>query len=201
MCCCRCGTIFCCIVNRFESLAPLFSELTPLGPPTGASLRRAIVQPALKCGYRFEDETTVETMLSEVEGQRGALPMLAFAAAQLWERRDRESGLLTGKSYQDIGGVGGALAQHAEAILDYIGGSNAPIVRELFRNLVTAQGTRAARDREELLSVFSDIEGEPFLEPSRLRATPTPPAQRPAALACPECPDRCPSSDLLRGPG
>jgi len=27
-------------------------------------------------------------------------------------------------------------------------------VRELFRHLVTAQGTRAVRDREELLSVF-----------------------------------------------
>ena len=27
-------------------------------------------------------------------------------------------------------------------------------MRELFRNLVTAQGTRAVREREELLSVF-----------------------------------------------
>ncbi len=142
--------------QSFESLAPLFSELTPLGPPTGASLRRAVVQPALKCGYRFEDEAIVEEMLSEVEGQRGALPLLAFAAAQLWERRDRETGLLTRKSYGQIGGVAGALAQHAEAILDYLGESNAPIVRELFRNLVTAQGTRAARDRTELLSVFAE---------------------------------------------
>ena len=28
------------------------------------------------------------------------------------------------------------------------------VVRELYRNLTTAQGTRAVRDREELLSVF-----------------------------------------------
>ena len=28
-------------------------------------------------------------------------------------------------------------------------------MRELFRNLVTAQGTRAVRDRDELLSVFA----------------------------------------------
>jgi serine/threonine protein kinase/WD40 repeat protein len=167
--------------QSFDSLAPLFSELTPLGPPTGASLRRSIVQPALKCGYRFEDEAIIEEMLSEVEGQRGALPLLAFAAAQLWERRDRETGFLTRKSYEQIGGVGGALSQHAEAILDYIGEANAPIVRELFRNLVTAQGTRAARDREELLSVFSNTEDEPFLEPSRVQATPVPPPGRPAA--------------------
>ncbi len=110
-------------------------------------------------------------MLGEVEGQRGALPLLAFAAAQLWERRDRETGLLTRKSYEQIGGVSGALAQHAEAILDYIGESNIPIVRELFRNLVTAQGTRAARDREELLSVFGGRAGRqrrrPLQEPHR----------------------------------
>ena len=31
-----------------------------------------------------------------------------------------------------------------------------PTVRELFRNLVTGQGTRAIRDRGELLSVFED---------------------------------------------
>ena len=29
-----------------------------------------------------------------------------------------------------------------------------PIVREIFRNLTTAQGTRAVLDREELLSAF-----------------------------------------------
>jgi hypothetical protein len=144
--------------QAFEPLAPVFSEMTPLGPPTGASLRRAIVEPALRCGYRFEEESMVEEMLSAVEGQRGALPLLAFAAAQLWDRRDREAGLLPRKGYEQIGGVGGALAQHAEAILDYIGEANEPIVRELFRNLVTAQGTRAARDRDELLSVFSDEE-------------------------------------------
>ncbi len=82
--------------------------------------------------------------------------LLAFAAARLWDHRDREQGLLTREAYEHIGGVGGALAQHAEATLERIGEDHIPIVRELFRNLVTAQGTRAARDRDELLSVFGD---------------------------------------------
>jgi WD40 repeat protein len=140
--------------NRHESLRPLFSELTPLDPPTGAALRRALTQPALQCGYRFEDDALVDEMLAEVEGERGALPLLAFAAARLWEKRDRETGLLTRQAYQDIGGVGGALARHAESTIDQIGHQNLPIVRELFRNLVTAEGTRAVRDWNELLSVF-----------------------------------------------
>jgi len=145
-------------IHAHESLAPVLADLTLLAQPTGAALRRAVVQPALKCGYRFEDDALVDDMLREVEGERGALPMLAFAAAQLWSRRDREQGLLTREAYQQIGGVEGALAQHAEATLEKIGRDHAPIVRELFRNLVTAQGTRAVRERDELLSVFAEGE-------------------------------------------
>ncbi len=145
--------------QAFEALKPLFSELTPLGPPTGSSLRRAIIQPALRCGYRFEDETIVEEMLQEVTKERAALPLIAFTASQLWERRDRNTGYLTRATYDEIGGVGGALAQHAEATLEQIGQNHTPIVRELFRNLVTADGTRASRDREELLSVFDEPDG------------------------------------------
>lgn len=37
-------------------------------------------------------------------------------------------------------------AQHAEAMLDRIGSRHAPLVRELFRNPVTAPGTGAVRD-------------------------------------------------------
>jgi hypothetical protein len=144
--------------HAHPALAPILAELTLLGPPTGAALRRALVQPALKCGYRFEDDSLVEEMLGEVSEERGALPLLAFAAARLWETRDRETGFLTREAYQEIGGVSGALAQHAEATLDRIGSDRIPLVREIFRNLVTAQGTRAAREREELLSVFESRE-------------------------------------------
>jgi len=149
--------------QSFAVLRPLFSELTPMGPPTGSSLRRAIVQPALRCGYRFEDEAVVEEMLQEVTKERAALPLIAFTAAQLWERRDEDTGYLTRDAYEAIGGVGGALAQHAEATLQQVGQDLTPIVRELFRNLVTAEGTRASRDREELLSVFTEKGGQaPF---------------------------------------
>jgi WD40 repeat protein len=125
-------------------------------PLSGIALRRALIQPALKCGYRFEDEALVDEILSHVEKERGALPLMAFAAARLWEKRDRKNGLLTRQAYQQIGGVTGALAQHAEATMDRIGTERHSIVREIFRNLITAQNTRAARDTEEILSIFED---------------------------------------------
>jgi WD40 repeat protein len=145
--------------HAHEALLPAFSDLTPLGPLGESALRRALVQPALACGYHFEDESLVEEMVGEVVKERGALPLLAFAASRLWELRDRERGLLTRKAYQEIGGVAGALAQHAEATLERIGTPRLPLVRELFRNLVTAQGTRAVRERSDLLSVFERAGG------------------------------------------
>jgi WD40 repeat protein len=146
--------------HEHEALSPILSDLTLLGPLSESGLRRALVQPALACGYRLEDEALIEEMISSVRGERGALPLLAFAASRLWELRDRERGLLTREAYREIGGVAGALAQHAEATLERIGTQRAPLVRELFRNLVTASGTRAVRERDELLSVFEGKDRE-----------------------------------------
>lgn len=135
-------------------LSPIFSELSAMVPMKGASLRRALIQPALKCGYRFEDENLVYEILSEVETEKSSLPLMAFAASLLWERRDHNKGLLTRQAYESIGKVHGALAQHAENVMVTIGSDQETIVHEIFRNLMTAQNTRVARDTEELLSVF-----------------------------------------------
>ena len=141
--------------HRFRLLAPIFTELTPVGPPPAPELRRVLTEPAARHLTTFESETLVDEMVAEVEQERGALPLLAFAVSQLWEFRDRERRMMTRQAYDEIGGVGGALAQHAEATLEAIGHDRLPIVRELFRNLVTAQGTRATRKWDDLLSIFN----------------------------------------------
>ena len=107
--------------SEHAPLAPVFESLTPLPAAERPALRRALVEPARKRGYRFEDEALVDEMVESVEGARGALPLLAFAVSRLWEKRDRERKLLTRAAYEEIGGVAGALAQHAEATMDRIG--------------------------------------------------------------------------------
>jgi serine/threonine protein kinase/WD40 repeat protein len=144
------------LCHQYPGLRPLFPGSIPLGPLSSQDLRRAIVEPARLCGFAFEDDALVDEMMADVEGERGALPLVAFAAAKLWELRDREHGLITRRSYEEIGHVGGALAQHAETTLEKIGHEREDIVREIFRNLVTAQHTRVVRERDELLSVFED---------------------------------------------
>jgi len=142
--------------QSYEPLRPVFDSLTPLEQPAAEALRRALAEPAKRLGFVFEDDHLATDMAAEVEGARGALPLLAFAMARLWETRDRDRRLMTRQAYQDIGGVGGALGQHAEATLKAVGDDRLPIVREIFRNLVTAEGTRAVREWNELLSVFPD---------------------------------------------
>ncbi len=143
--------------QQYEQIAPIFKDLTPLPPPQPEGLRRALKEPAARQLYRFESEMLVDRMIAEVEGERGALPLMAFAVHRLWEERDGEERLLTEEAYERIGGVAGALAKHADATLERIGFNRLPIVRELFRNLVTAEGTRAVREVDELLSVFGQI--------------------------------------------
>jgi len=139
--------------HAHEPLAPVFDGVTPLGPPTRDGLRRAMVEPASDLGFGFDDGL-VEEMVAGGGRRAGALPLLAFAVARLWEERDRETELLRREAYERIGGVAGALAQHAEAALARIAEAGVPIVREIFRNLTTARQTRCVLDVDDLLSVF-----------------------------------------------
>ncbi|MCK5378831.1 MAG: winged helix-turn-helix domain-containing protein, partial [Acidobacteria bacterium] len=141
--------------HAHAGLADVYKDLTVLGPLAAEDLQRAIVEPARHSGYSFEDEDLAEEMLAEVAGERGATPLLAFSMSRLWELRDRGRRLITRSAFEKIGGVGGALAQHAEEIMTTLGDDSQQIIREIFRNLVTGQGTRAAREAGELLSVFT----------------------------------------------
>jgi DNA-binding winged helix-turn-helix (wHTH) protein len=121
-------------------LRPILEDLTALEPPNRGSLRRALEQPAARLGYGFEGDDLVDEMLDAATDERSALPLLAFAVARLWETRDRTRHLLTRQAFEDIGGVGGALARHAESTLQAVGSGRIPLVREIFRNLVTGEG-------------------------------------------------------------
>src|SRR5262249_43008704 len=92
-------------------------------------------------------------MVRAVADRPGALPLLSFTAAQLWELRDRHFHQLSRRAYQALGGVGGALAQHAEATLAAMTPSEQRLVREALRRLVTSEGTRTVMTRGELLHV------------------------------------------------
>jgi hypothetical protein len=95
----------------------------------------------------------VERMLEDIASTPGALPLLQFAAAQMWESRDLARRMLTAGSYAAMGGIAGTLATHAEAVLAGVSPAQQHLVEAMFRRLVTAHGTRAIVDVDELTAL------------------------------------------------
>jgi WD40 repeat protein/serine/threonine protein kinase len=121
-----------------------------LGNPSRDDLIRMIVEPARRAGYELSDAELAPEMAQAVAGRPGALALLSFTASRLWELRDRRFHRLTRRAYEAMGGVGGALGQHAEQVLAALGAEDRRLVREAFRHLVTAEGTRAQLSVAEL---------------------------------------------------
>jgi serine/threonine protein kinase len=134
--------------QRFMS--ELSQNLVFLAAPDRVGLRDAIVRPAEMMRYRFETPTMVEHMLDTLQATPGCLPLLQFAASKLWEARDRERRLLTEQSYRRFGGVAGALATHADAVLAALPPRAQGLARVLFLQLVTPERTRAIASMSEL---------------------------------------------------
>lgn len=130
------------------------SELAPglffLAPPDRVGLRDAIVRPLEMVRYRFEAPATVEHMLDTLQATPGCLPLLQFAASKLWDARDRDRRILTEHSYRQLGGVAGALATHADAVLAALPPHAQALARTLILQLVTPERTRAIASVSEL---------------------------------------------------
>ncbi len=132
----------------------LAGGLQLLGPLNPAALERIIVEPARRAGYELEDPKLAARMVEAVAGTPAAVALISFTAARLWELRDRHFHQLPKKAYDAIGGVGGALARHADETVDAMPAAERALVRKAFRHLVTFEGTRAVLGRDELVQLL-----------------------------------------------
>jgi len=149
------------VAGSQEELAELLSRGTILVGPMGRSeLRSSLLKPATLRGYRFESEALVDEMLDALAGTAGALPLLQFTAARLWESRDREHQVLTAASYRAFGGIGGALASHADSVLGGLSHAERGWTRLLLLRLVTPERTRALVTRGELAELAGATRAE-----------------------------------------
>jgi hypothetical protein len=138
------------------SLTEGMHYLMPLGRD---GLWQALVRPAEQVGHGFESVELVTRMIDEMAMASGALPLLQFAAARMWEARDRSRRVLTTASYVAMGGIAGALAVHADAVLAELPPGRRQLAQAVFQRLVTAEGTRAIVDLDELV-LLSPAAGE-----------------------------------------
>jgi serine/threonine protein kinase len=133
-----------------EFMAELSQSLFFLMPPSRDGLRDALTRPADMMRYRFETRGMVEHLLDTLEVTPGSLPLLQFAASKLWDARDTERRLLTEQSYRALGGIVGALASHADAVMNALPAPAQALARAILVQLVTPERTRAIASIEEL---------------------------------------------------
>ncbi len=126
-------------------------RVTVVRSPGTEALAEILLRPLDAVDYRFDDPGLVDEMIAEVAGEPACLPLLQFAVRTLWDRRDRKARLLQRVSYEAIGGVAGALAEHAEGVLEGLSPEQIRQARELLLRLVTPEGTRRVVGTEDAL--------------------------------------------------
>jgi WD40 repeat protein/tRNA A-37 threonylcarbamoyl transferase component Bud32 len=136
------------------------SELTRglmLLPPMGrGELRDALIKPLLPTGHTFESDALVETILDALESTPSPLPLLQFTADRLWHARDRAGQRITQAAYDELGGVAGALATHADTVLAGLPQREQRLARIVLTGLVTDDRTRAIATLPELRALVPD---------------------------------------------
>jgi energy-coupling factor transporter ATP-binding protein EcfA2 len=133
-------------------LAARLKGLELVGPMDAAELRRAILGPAERVGLRLE-KGLVETILDDLGGEPGSLPLLQHTLLELWQRR--RGGWLTTDAYGEIGGVRGALASRADAIYGALSPAQQEAARRVLLRLTQpGEGTEDTRRRASLAELL-----------------------------------------------
>lgn len=128
------------------ALAPLLddSRLFMLGPMRDDEVRAAVEQPLSGVGVRYE-KGLVNRLLTDLGPDPSRLPLLEFTLTKLWERK--EHGVIGHAHYQSLGGVGAALANHAEQVWTALNEEERRKARALLVQLVLPGGARTSPTR------------------------------------------------------
>lgn len=120
--------------GRAEALSGTVQMVAPMTP---AQLDEVVRRPVDTVpGVEFEPGLA-ELIVADAGGEPGALPLVEFALAELWERQTH--GRLTHAAYREIGRVEGALSRYADQQLAQVckapGGPDETVARRLFERL------------------------------------------------------------------
>jgi WD40 repeat protein/DNA-binding SARP family transcriptional activator len=117
-----------------------------VGPMQRDELRRAVERPAARVGLHVEPELT-DALVADVEEAPGALPLLSTALLELWQRRDGRR--LRHATYEQTGGVRGAVARLAEDTYGQLDPAQQTLARSLLVRLA-GEGPEGAVERRRV---------------------------------------------------
>jgi WD40 repeat protein len=128
----------------------------PVLPPSADSLQRLIEEPARLAGLRFEERgglSLAHRILRDAVAHAELLPLLEYVLRELYEQSCKTNRCLTFASYEDLGGLEGAVGRQAESAFNSLPGDAQAALPELLPLLVTVDTTNeqaAVRRRARL---------------------------------------------------
>ncbi|MGH8899820.1 MAG: TIR domain-containing protein, partial [Egibacteraceae bacterium] len=133
-----------------------------VGPLDREGLRQVIERPAWRVGLELEAELA-ETILGDVVGRPGSLPLLEYVLLEVWQRRAGR--MLTLEAYVAAGGVEGGLAQRAKTVYQGLTPAQQQIARRVLLRLVQpGEGGEDTRRRAQIDELRTRPDEESDLE-------------------------------------
>ncbi len=132
-------------------------------------LRRVIEQPANLPEVQLTFESgLVDELLFDMQGQSGALPLLEFTLDQLFQRRNGYQ--LTLQAYHEMGGIKGALSQHAEETYQALpSDAHRQAARDIFLRLIEPGTTE--QDTTRRRAAHAEFEPADPMQAQQMRET------------------------------
>jgi WD40 repeat protein len=134
--------------------ADLFQQPMVIGPMARSRLFEVIERPAEAAGLTFEPPSLVHRMVDDA-GDGQALPLLAYVLQELYLRAGRRT-TITAETYQELGGVTGALTRQADRIIAGFAPDEEAALRTLLR-FVTVDESEATRRRVRRSALEDDL--------------------------------------------
>jgi len=132
-------------------------------PMNEEELKEAIAAPAEVGQYEL-GEGLLPAILRDVRDEKNVLPLLEFALTQLWENREKRR--FTFAVYDELGGVMGALNQHANSVYDALKPQEQDWAKRICLMLVRTglgeRDTRQRRTKGELTRLAKDGDLQDF---------------------------------------
>ncbi|MFC8240057.1 nSTAND1 domain-containing NTPase [Streptomyces chartreusis] len=144
-----------------DTSASLSQAVTFLAPMTPEALALAVDEPVRSVpGLRLQEGLSAR-LVRDAVGEPGCLPLLQFTLTELWRRRKAHT--LMHAAYEEIGGVGGALAAYAEEALTTClerSGLQEDAACRLFQRLARPDGQGGFTRRSVAISQLSPVHAE-----------------------------------------
>lgn len=138
--------------SQYKRLAEQIEHnLVMVTPLTYDQIKASILKPAEKIGLQC-DPNLVYSMLLDIVGAPGELPLLQYTLLELWHRRQQNpnggASRLTLEAYTELGGVRGTLQKRADEIFYSFTAEEQQVARQIFIALThLGEGTEDTRRR------------------------------------------------------